>query len=124
MSAHLFRQRVNIHPPPECWIIIPRTEIIDINIKLLLIFLPAKLVFIRIVHIGRYGDYCNPTAIVEDGFMLGVITCVGQSPYASQRAGEGIMVFINRERQRQFVKLKLTTSLSNLGGFCKSGEVR
>src|SRR5690554_596111 len=56
VPTHLFRQRVNIHPPSQSRVIIPRTEVVGVNIKLILIFLPAKLILIRIAHI-RHSRY-------------------------------------------------------------------
>src|SRR5690554_453006 len=81
MSAHLFRQRVNIHPPPECWIIIPRPKIIKVNIKLLLIFLPAKLKFIRIPHIRRGWNDRNvrARAFKTNDSMVGLVTLMLQA---------------------------------------------
>src|SRR5690554_2296664 len=59
MSAHLLGERIHIHPPPQSRIIIARSKIIKVNIKLLLIFLPAKLILIRIPHIRRGWDDGN-----------------------------------------------------------------
>src|SRR5690554_1724426 len=94
MSAHQLCQRVHIHPPAQCRIIVPCPKIIGVYIKLRLVFLAAELVGVAVPKERGYIGKRNLPVVLEEDLVVAVITHMFHSPSASLRAGSEIVMVL------------------------------
>src|SRR5690606_5993165 len=97
--SHHFCQRINIHPSAKCRIVVSCPKIINIYIKLILIFLTAKFIPVCILRIpgDLYQIDIRSVLVKTNGEMLLVISLMLQSPSTGLRAGAGIIMILFKD---------------------------